>query len=282
VICSGLGWIAVAQNALAYPMGIYLTQATAQNTLKLNNLIHHSKANGISIFVIDYNRPSARYQKNVAKVRRHGIRYVARIVVYPRGGTHSQVISQRHREKKWRQIRQAMAYGAQDIQLDYIRYKPSRAASVRNEQHIYEVIRYFRDKMQGSGVKLQVDIFGEVSHRPSRHIGQNARLFAQSVDALCPMVYPSHYEPYRKHAVRPYETVYNSVSALRHQIRQYSNVKVYAYIELYNYRYPMSYQKKMQYIKAQIRGAKAAGADGIYVWNPWNRYQILFNVLQSM
>ena len=268
-------------NSLAIVKGIYITQLTAQNTAKMRNLIRRSKAVGINTFVIDYHYFNRRYKKNVALVKRNRIRYVARIVVFPYGATHSQVKSKAYREKRWRQIKQAIALGADEIQLDYIRYRRTQRSSPHNAKHINEVIKYFRKKLHRTGVKLQIDIFGVVAHKPSRTIGQNVPLFAKNVDAINPMVYPSHYEPYRYHAIRPYSTVLKSVSALKKQLKAHRRVKIYAYIELFNYRYPMSRHTKIKYIKAQIQAAMDGGASGWYAWSARNHYGLLFYILGS-
>ena len=58
-------------------------------------------------------------------------------------------------------------------------------------------------------------------------------------------------------------------------------MKVYAYIELSNYHYPMTKEKTLEYIKAQIKAVADADADGWYAWSPHNRYDNLFNLLES-
>ncbi len=96
------------------------------------------------------------------------------------------------------------------------------------------------------------------------------------------MVYPSHYEPFRYHATRPYETVYDSLVGIKDQLKDTPvKVKVIPYIELSNYRYPLSHSKKLEYIEAQIKAAENGGADGWYVWSPHNKYDNLFTVLSN-
>ncbi|MCH9644571.1 MAG: putative glycoside hydrolase [Gammaproteobacteria bacterium] len=270
------------EASYAQVRGIYLTQSTAENSRKMNYLIKQSKEVGISTFVIDMSRFNSRYNRNIAKVKQSGIRYVARIVVFPHGGTHAQVTNRAIWEKRWRLAQRAIHLGASAIQLDYIRYNINTRSSKQNAQNIYKVIEFFKHKMKGTGVKLQIDIFGVAAHQPSRTIGQNVPLFANLVDTINPMVYPSHYEPFRYHAQRPYRTVLDSVSALKRQLRHHPNVNVFSYIELYNYRYPMSRENKIQYIRAQIAASRDAGANGWYAWSANNKYGLLFYVLRTM
>ena len=207
---------------------------------------------------------------------------MARVVIFPGGGSHAQVTNRAIWKKKLALAKYAISLGAKEIQLDYIRYSVKTGSSKQKAHNIKKVIQYFRDSLP-SDVKLQIDIFGVAAERPSNTIGQNVPLFADSLDAICPMVYPSHYEPYRYHATRPYNTVLNAVDALQKQLYNNKNVKIYAYLELYNYRYPMSTAQRISYASAQIQAAKDAGAHGYYIWSAGNKYNVLFAALrQSM
>jgi hypothetical protein len=107
-------------------------------------------------------------------------------------------------------------------------------------------------------------------------------MMANTVDALCPMVYPSHFEPFRIHAVTPYETVYRSLRALRTQFANNLPVKIYAYIEISNYRYPLPGAERRAYVVAQMKAVKDAGANGWYVWSAHNKYGFLFSLLKEL
>lgn len=261
--------------------GIYITQPTLESTEKIKYLIDNAKASGINTFVIDYYGTSKRYRQNIALVKQNNLRFVARITMFPYGALESQVRSPAYLEKRYRLIRGAVALGADAIQMDYIRYRPTQHQSSENAQHIYNIVRHVREMLKGTGVELQVDIFGVAAHREAKAIGQNAPLFANAVDAICPMVYPSHYEPFRYYAVRPYQTVYNSLTALRAQLQEFPDVKIYAYIELYNYRYPLGHHNRVNYILAEMRAVRDAKADGWYAWSANNKYNILFAILQG-
>jgi hypothetical protein len=129
---------------------------------------------------------------------------------------------------------------------------------------------------------LQIDVFGITSFGPENHIGQNLKMISKTVDVICPMVYPSHFEPYVHHANTPYETVYGSLKSIQKQFADSNqNVQLIPYIELSNYRYPLSHEKKMAYIRAQIKAAEDAGAHGWFVWSPNNLYDNLFTVLEK-
>lgn len=272
-------FISVASNAMT--RGIYITQSNAENAAKMQYYIQNAKKFGIDTFVIDVEQPGKRYAKNISLVLANNIHYVARVVVFPKGGSHAQVTDRRIWEKRLALAHYAIQLGAKTIQLDYIRYRALPYASVEKAKRIAEVVKYFKQNLNDKKVELQMDIFGIASHKPAHTIGQDVRILAHSVDAFCPMVYPSHYEPFRHHAVRPYETVFESLTALQNQLKPNLNVDIYAYIELHNYRYPLSTEAKKRYILSEIKAVKDAGVKGWYAWSPNNHYKLLFQVLNA-
>lgn len=262
--------------------GIYISQTTLEDTAKIKYMIANAKAVGINTFVIDYEKFSKQYQKNIELVKQAGIKYVARIIVFNDGArTDEQILSQETWNKKYEKIQNAIKMGAQEIQLDYIRYSSKRSPSEQNSKNVAKVITWFKQKVNSHNIPLQADVFGIISLRPEMRIGQNAKVIGPLVDALCPMVYPSHYEPYRKAAITPYETVYGSLISLKQQFNNKIPFKLYPFIELSNYRWPLSTTQKYAYIKAQLRAVNDAKTDGWYAWSPSNYYDNLFTVLKS-
>ncbi len=262
--------------------GIYLTQYTLEDTPYLNYLIQHAKAVGINTFVVDMERPSQRYHDNLALLKKNNIAYVARVVMFPGGGTRVQIKNPLVWQKKYALVQQAVAWGADQIQLDYIRYNTLQPGSSQNARDVYQIIQWYKNQLDRQNVPLQLDIFGIASFGPSIYIGQDIKLFSGSADVICPMVYPSHFEPFRKHAVTPYDTIYSALDAIKDQFEDEElPFKLYPYIELSNYRYPLSHKKRLEYILAEIRAVEDAGADGWYVWSPHNEYDALFEVLEG-
>jgi hypothetical protein len=271
--------------ALAAPLvkGIYLTQGTLEDTPYLNYLIQHAKAVGINTFVVDLEKPSTRYHNNLALLKKNNITYVARIIMFPDGGTRAQVKNPEVWQKKYVLVKQAVDWGASQIQLDYIRYNTQQPPTAQNARDIQEILQWYKDRLKADGIALQIDVFGIASFGPSVYIGQDIKLFANTADVICPMVYPSHFQPFREHSQTPYDTVYDALTALKEQFSEEDKLpfKLYPYIELSNYHYPFSHEHRLQYIVAQIRAVEDAGADGWYVWSPHNEYDPLFEVLES-
>ena len=119
-------------SSIAYDKGIYINQSTLENSKKLNYLIKRSKQTGIKTFIVDLEKVTPRYKKHIDLIKSNNIRYVARIVVFPHGGTAKQIRSKAHWNKKYKLAKQALDFGADEIQLDYIRFKPTQKPSAKN------------------------------------------------------------------------------------------------------------------------------------------------------
>lgn len=262
--------------------GIYINQGTAENSALLSQIIRDGKAVGINTLVVDIEKPTPALQKNMKIVKSNGMRYVARLVVFPDGGRAVHVKNPAYWEKRLKLAETAIGYGADEIQLDYIRYSSKVPPSPQNAKDVKQVIKYFKQKIAAHNIPMQIDIFGEVSFKESPRIGQNIQLFADTIDAACPMVYPSHYAPYQTHSKQPYQTVYKSLTALK---KQFDNnkppFKLIAYVEASNYHYKWSSAQKSAYVLSQIKAAEDANADGWYVWSPQNVYASLFAGLKN-
>lgn len=263
--------------------GIYVSQESLEDTPYLNYLIAHAKKAGIDTFVVDLEKPSERAQLNTALIKKNNINYVARIIIFTPGvgASKEQLLDKNIWEKKLKLVNKAIEYGANQIQLDYIRYDTKQKASIQNAENVVKVIEFFKDRVAQQHIPLQVDVFGIASYGPELHIGQDIPLISKQADAICPMLYPSHFEPYVHHSEHPYETVYGSLGKIKDQLHGKINFKLYPYIELSNYRYPLSHEKKLAYIRAQIKAVEDAGADGWYAWSANNKYDNLFDVLET-
>src|SRR5579872_1266924 len=211
----------------AMPKGIYLMQATMEDTKYLTYLIERAKKVGINIFVVDLELPSKKYQENVALLKKNNIMYVARIIMFPGGGTPEQIASATYRAKKQRLIETALSYGAEQIQLDYIRFNSKQPPSAEHAITINKIIQSFKNRLASEKIPLQVDVFGITAYGEEKHIGQNIPLFASNIDMICPMVYPSHFQPFSYHFERPYKTVYQSLTSIKEQFDNKLPIKLY-------------------------------------------------------
>lgn len=267
----------------AHPeQGIYINHGTMEKTSYLNYLIEEARTSGIGTFIIDLEKKTNGYSKNIERVKQSGIKYVARIVVFPDGAKPHQMKSKSYWQQRYALADAAIKMGAKEIQLDYIRYSSKQPPSSQNKYDVLEVAHFFKDKVAAQKIPLQLDVFGISSLGEVKTIGQSIPVLSKAADVICPMNYPSHWEPYQKYSKQPYETVYNAIQSLR---KQFDNkplgFKLIPYIELSNYRFPMSHTETLNYIDAQIKATEHGRADGWYAWSPGNKYNNLFKVLKA-
>lgn len=274
----------IVSSAQAWDKGIYLTQYMLENPKKLDYFISNAKATGINTFVIDHDYYSSKYAPAIAKVKAAGIKNVTRIVVFSDGGNAQQVKSQAHWEQIMKLVNDAINAGSDAIQLDYIRYSSKMPADPQHAKDVYQVIKWFKTQISARKVPMEIDIFGEVSYHPSLHVGQDLKLFSDSIDGINPMVYPSHFWPYQKYSADPYKTINNSLNALSNHFDGKTPFKVHAFIEAANFHYikKTSDAQKQQYLLKEIRAVEdSKGASGWYVWSANNVYDNLFKVLRE-
>lgn len=264
-----------------YIRGIYLTQYTFENTKTLNSLIKNAKEANINTFVVDMEFLSKRYDKNIQLLKDNNIRYVARVAIFPQGGTYDQVTSEKYWASKQELIKQAVALGAAEVQLDYIRYTTDRKQSDENAKDILKVINWFHQQLKGTKSELQIAVFGEACTIPSRAIGQNIQVFSQSIESMSPMVYPSHYYPFVFHSLRPYETIHESLLNCKAQFNNHVPFRLVPYIEIFNVRYHIPETKRTEYIYKEIKAVQDSNVDGWYAWSPNSKYEYLFKMLQA-
>lgn len=276
--------LSVISNAQAWDKGIYLTQYMLENPKKLDYFLREAKASGINTFVIDHEYYSSHYAPAIAKVKAAGIKNVTRIVVFSDGGNAKLIHSQEHWEKIFKLVDDAIKSGSDAIQLDYIRYSSKEPANPQHAKDVYEVIKWFKTKINAAKVPMEIDIFGEVSYHPSLHIGQDLKMFSDSVDGINPMVYPSHFWPYQKYSADPYKTINDSLNALVGKFNYNAPFKVHAFIEAANFHYikKTTDAEKQKYLLQEIRAVEnTKGVSGWYVWSANNVYDNLFKILKN-
>src|SRR5579862_8348135 len=274
----------VTSSVQAWDKGIYLTQYMLEKSDKLNYLLREAKATGINTFVIDHEYYSKHYAPAIAKVKAAGIKVVTRIVVFSDGGNAKQIHSQAHWEEKLKLANDAIKAGTDAVQLDYIRYSSKLPANPQHAKDVYQISKWYKAKINSQHVPMEIDIIGEVSYYPSMHIGQDIKMFADSVDGVNPMVYPSHFWPYQTYSAEPYKTINNSLNALSGQFNHDAPFKIHAFIEAANFHYlhKTSNEQKQKYLLQEIRAVEdAKGVSGWYVWSANNVYDNLFELLKS-
>jgi hypothetical protein len=184
---------------------------------------------------------------------------------------------------------EAAVKGFEEIQFDYVRFPTDgnlksidygALKSKSKAQAIGDFLKYSRDRLSSMGAVTSADVFGLVTTAENdMNIGQQLEYLADSVDVICPMVYPSHYgkgsygvaepdfEPYKivnysmKKAKERLDNNENSIAKLRPWLQDFSAV----YLPRYKKYGPAE-------IRAQIKATNDAGVKEWILWNAANRY----------
>jgi len=101
---------------------------------------------------------------------------------------------------------EACALGFDEIQFDYVRFPAGRSATIAQqvqpltaEQRVAAIVAFLTEagnRLHPMGCALSADIFGIVMSSPDdQGLGQRPEELSGVVDALSPMLYPSHYSP---------------------------------------------------------------------------------------
>lgn len=183
---------------------------------------------------------------------------------------------------------EAMDAGADEIQLDYVRYPVQKGLGNadfgyymkgRNKK---EVIRDFvhevHELTKARGVPLGVDVFGVTSTGTQEDIdnlGQDLAMMGKEVEFVLPMVYPSHYgEGFYGFAVpgdHP-EIVGIGTKATNARLAG-TGAKTRPWLQTFNWKSP-AYGP--QYIRDEIKSGDEAGGSGYMMWNPGSEYSTVW------
>lgn len=180
---------------------------------------------------------------------------------------------------------EAAQLGFDEIQYDYIRFPSDgdlRTADFGpnyNEEGrvgaIVDFLRMSKNALRPSGVKLAVDVFGIITiYGDDQGIGQRLADIAPFVDYLCPMDYPSHFDPTSidvggQPNDHPYETVALSLALAKKKIPGLE-LKLRPWLQDFSLKGMKPYGAAD--VRAQIQAAEDGGASGWMIWNPSNDY----------
>jgi hypothetical protein len=181
---------------------------------------------------------------------------------------------------------EAVRLGFKEIQFDYVRFTSDGA--IRNCRYpgmdgrprsivIRDFLAYAAGKLRGTGARLSADVFGlTCSAEGELGIGQVFEMIAAEVDVICPMVYPSHYAKgtyqLANPDLKPYETVYRSLTDARRKLEISGNPSVIIRPWLQDFSLGSVYTKTQ--LQAQVRAVCDAGLTEWIFWNPHNHYEV--------
>jgi hypothetical protein len=135
---------------------------------------------------------------------------------------------------------------------------------------ITEFIHYATKRLKPLGVRVSADLFGLAATR-DLGIGQVPRRLSKYVDAIYPMVYPSHFGAgeygLEDPNATPGATVEWALSDFRQQMEK-GKAELIPWLQ--DFSYGRTYGAAD--VKAQIEAARLMGARGYLLWNPLGVY----------
>jgi hypothetical protein len=169
--------------------------------------------------------------------------------------------------------------GFDEIQFDYVRF-PSDG-DVENAVYrgkvneglgwtIARFVQYASKQLKPLGVRVSVDMFG-LAATHDLGIGQVPRRVAKFVDAIYPMVYPSHYSSGEYNLPDPSGSPGTTVAAsLRDYRRQMRGTKAQLIPWLEDF--SLGRTRTADEVRAQIEAARSYRTRGFLLWNPTGVY----------
>ncbi len=164
--------------------------------------------------------------------------------------------------------------GFDEIMFDYIRFPTDGDLSSavfpgkvneRKGETLTRFLTYARERLHPLGVRISAAVFGLSAVR-DLGIGQRPKMLAKQLDAIYPMVYPSHYgegelgidDP----NANPQKTVALSLQAFRQQLKG-SDTRMIPWLQDFS----LGRTYKLADVKAQILAARRAKSEGFLLWN---------------
>jgi hypothetical protein len=169
--------------------------------------------------------------------------------------------------------------GFDEIQFDYVRFPTDGDLSSavfhhKTDQSKTEVItsfaKYAGEQLKPLGVRVSADVFGLTATR-NMGIGQRPKKLGEYLDAIYPMVYPSHFGPGEYNLPDPNAQPGRTVGlALRDFDRQLTGLDTRLVPWLQDFSLGRTYT--LADVQDQIEAARDAGAEGFLLWNAAGLY----------
>ncbi len=176
---------------------------------------------------------------------------------------------------------QAAKLGFDEIQFDYVRFPSDgdlsqiRYPGAHTQPMGWTVpmfVKYARSRLKPLGVRLSVDVFG-LSATRNLGIGQFPHRIARYVDAIYPMVYPSHYVSGEYNIIdpdsRPGTTVAYSLRDFREAVRG-SKANLIPWLQDFS----LHRTYTIADVRDQIQAARLEHAKGFMLWNAGGVYTV--------
>ncbi len=260
--------------------GVYISIWAMYTPAKVKRIVDEGKKYGINTVVCDFKGAGKNTLESFHYAKKQGMYTIARICVFEEGvgATVKTAEDPENWNKKIAWGREAERLGYDEIQYDYIRFEDAGYADPKKKQIVE---KFLKDAKAALSVPMGIDIFGSVAYQPHRVIGQDLGSMSDTIDAVSPMLYPSHFFKDTKRMSEPYETMLEGCTMAKRQING-RPVRLIPYIQ--GFAMNLSYAKMnlKQYIIAQLKAVDDAGAAGYFVWNAASDYRSTWAALAEM
>lgn len=179
--------------------------------------------------------------------------------------------------------------GVDEIQYDYVRFpawgntKDAKYSFDETKFKKNDIITGFlkrqRENLAPYKVLMSADVYGVVAWDQDVDMyitGQKIGDMAQYLDAISPMLYPSHFfgpfDGYANPGMEPYHFLYAGVKRTRNKTLG-TNVTIRPWIQAFPWKAP---NYSADYVYKQIKATHDAYAGGWLLWNAGNEYKTAF------
>jgi len=172
--------------------------------------------------------------------------------------------------------------GFDEVQFDYIRY-PSGDKPYRNWQNKLSNIVKFLDMVKEAkppNKRISVTFYGyTVWANVLAKEGQNFEEMAKRVDAVYPMLYPSHFHDDFMHdstkESRTYALIFKSIEKAHERLPE-KGIDIVPYLQAFTWRRSKLGRK---YVLNQLKGAAESNSDGFILWEAGGNYGLGYDEL---
>jgi hypothetical protein len=144
-------------------------------------------------------------------------------------------------------------------------------------QVIREKLGFLRKTLKPHGIRVTADVFGlTATDTTDMGIGQRWEMFVDQVDAVLPMVYPSHFArgtyKLRNPNARPYETIDHVLKDAIARSKPITNAaQIIPWYQDFTLGPPHYYAEQ---VRAQMKAGYDNGFQSWILWNPRSDYTI--------
>ncbi|MFI5301476.1 MAG: putative glycoside hydrolase [Polyangiales bacterium] len=191
-------------------------------------------------------------------------------------------------------VDEVLAAGVDEVQLDYVRYPTEGVGDadfklgerkLTTRQVIADFVGKVHDKTKAAGVPLSLDVFGIVAWGFDADVnstGQDLTLLGPEIEALSPMVYPSHFADgfngYEVPGAHADIVGIGTRKAIEMMKARSPKVVVRPWVQAFPYKSP-GYGSG--YIADQIASAAHVGGVGWLAWNSGGEYGATFGATST-